>query len=381
MSKESKSPIEPIRIAQVMGKMLGGGVETVVMNYYRHIDRSRVQFDFLVDSDSTRVPRDEIESLGGRVFIIPPYQKQIPYQRELERLFREQRWPIVHSHINTLSVFPLRAAQRAGVPVRIAHSHSTANPNERAKTVVKNVLRTQANRYPTDRFACSMLAGKWLFGEDADFTVMNNAIDLGRFFFSQKKRILLRSEFGIENSTFVVLHMGRFVEQKNHRYLLEVFSEFLKSNPNSLLMLAGDGPLRHEMEEITRSLGIAEKVRFLGQRNDADRLYCAADVFCLPSLYEGLPVVAVEAQAAGLPILMSDKVTREALITSRAEMVPLDAGIREWADAAKKVGMVRQSEISSQDREAIARYNIDNAAPLLMEKYIELAEKAGVTLA
>lgn len=364
-----------------MGKMLGGGVEAVVMNYYRHIDRSQVQFDFLVDSDSTRVPRDEIESLGGRVFIVPPYQKPLSYQRELVKLFTEQRWPIVHSHINTLSVFPLRAAQQAGVPVRIAHSHSTANPNERAKTAVKDVLRTQANRYPTDRFACSELAGKWLFGKNIDFMVMPNAIDLSRFTFSRMKRESLRSELGVEDRVFVILHMGRFVEQKNHRFLLEVFCEFLKDNPDSLLLLAGEGPLRCEMEEQAKSLGIEKYVRFLGQRNDADRLYCAADVFCLPSLYEGLPVVAVEAQATGLPILMSDKVTREALITSRAEMIPIDADICEWADAVKNVGMVRLSEISSEDSEAISRYNIENAAPVLVRKYIELAKKAGVNVA
>ena len=148
MNQGAKRESRPIRVAQVMGKMLGGGVEAVVMNYYRHIDRSRVQFDFLVDADSTRVPRDEIESLGGRVFVVPPYQKPLSYQRKLVKLFAEQRWPIVHSHINTLSVFPLRAAQRAGVPIRIAHSHSTSNPNERAKTVLKDILRTQANRYP-----------------------------------------------------------------------------------------------------------------------------------------------------------------------------------------------------------------------------------------
>lgn len=117
---------EPIRVAQVVGKMVGGGVEAVVMNYYRHIDRSKVQFDFLVDSDSTLVPREEIESLGGRVFEIPPYQHVVEYQRELQRLFKEENWKIVHSHINALSVFPLRAAKKAGIPVRIAHSHSTS---------------------------------------------------------------------------------------------------------------------------------------------------------------------------------------------------------------------------------------------------------------
>lgn len=149
----------PIRVAQIVGKMNGGGVEAVVMNYYRHIDRSKVQFDFLVDSDSTLVPREEIESLGGRVFEIPPYQHVIEYQRELLRLFRQEGWKIVHSHINALSVFPLRAAKKAGVPVRIAHSHSTGGKGEYAKNALKTVLKTQANRYPTNKVACSELQG------------------------------------------------------------------------------------------------------------------------------------------------------------------------------------------------------------------------------
>lgn len=177
---------EPIRVAQVVGKMVGG-VEAVVMNYYRHIDRSKVQFDFLVDSDSTLVPREEIESLGGRVFEIPPYQHVVEYQRELQRLFKEENWKIVHSHINALSVFPLRAAKKAGIPVRIAHSHSTSGKGEFAKNVIKGSLKLFSTRYPTDLAACTEHAGKWLFGSSC-FTVFNNAIDLNNFSFNRSIR-------------------------------------------------------------------------------------------------------------------------------------------------------------------------------------------------
>lgn len=189
--------VNPIRVAQIVGKMNGGGVEAVVMNYYRHIDRSKVQFDFLIDSDSSLVPREEIESLGGRVFEIPPYQHVIEYQRELQRLFREEGWKIVHSHINALSVFPLRAAKKAGVPVRIAHSHSTSGKGEYAKNALKSVLKTQSNRYPTHRFACSKFAGEWLFGKDAHFEVVYNAIDLDRFRFDAEARAEARADLGL----------------------------------------------------------------------------------------------------------------------------------------------------------------------------------------
>ncbi|MBS6858619.1 MAG: glycosyltransferase [Collinsella sp.] len=188
---------EPIRVAQVVGKMLGGGVEAVVMNYYRHIDRCKVQFDFLVDADSTLVPREEIESLGGRVFEIPPYQHVVEYQRELQRLFKQEGWKIVHSHINALSVFPLRAAKKAGVPVRIAHSHSTSGKGEYAKNALKAVLKTQSNRYPTHRFACSQFAGEWLFGKAEHFEVVYNAIDLDRFRFNAEARAQARADLGL----------------------------------------------------------------------------------------------------------------------------------------------------------------------------------------
>lgn len=189
--------VYPIRIAQIVGKMNGGGVEAVVMNYYRHIDRNKVQFDFLVDSDSALVPREEIESLGGRVFEIPPYQHIIEYQRELQRLFKEEGWKIVHSHINALSVFPLRAAKKACVPVRIAHSHSTSGKGEYVKNTLKALLKTQSNRYPTHRFACSKFAGNWLFGKDAQFEVVYNAIDLDRFRFNAEARALARADLGL----------------------------------------------------------------------------------------------------------------------------------------------------------------------------------------
>lgn len=231
----------PIRVAQIVGKMNGGGVEAVVMNYYRHIDRSKVQFDFLVDSDSTLLPREEIESLGGRVFEIPPYQHVIEYQRELHRLFKQEGWKIVHSHINALSVFPLRAAKKAGVPVRIAHSHSTSGKGEYAKNALKSVLKTQSNRYPTHLFACSKFSGEWLFGKAAHFEVVYNAIDLDRFRFNVEARAEARADLGLVGDQFVIGHVGRFTAQKNHAFLIDVFTEVAKRRDDAVLLLVGTG--------------------------------------------------------------------------------------------------------------------------------------------
>ena len=269
---------QPIRVAQVMGKMLGGGVEAVVMNYYRHIDRSKVQFDFLVDSDSTLVPRDEIESLGGRVFEIPPYQHVIEYQRELQRLFRQEGWRIVHSHINALSVFPLRAAKKAGVPVRIAHSHSTSGKGEHAKNAMKAVLKTQANRYPTHRFACSKYAGEWLFGKGTAFEVMYNAIDLNRFRFNAEVRAQARTDLGL---------------------------------------------------------------------------------------------VGVEAQAAGLPCLLSDAITREVDVTGECKFLPI-TNLVDWTEALAALDRV-PDESRNADMSNFLNYDIFHQGRWLTGKYLSLS--------
>lgn len=339
---------EPIRVAHVMGKMVGGGVEQVVMNYYRHIDRERVQFDFLVDEDSTLAPREEIESLGGRVFTVPPYQRQVRYQRELELLFRAERWPIVHSHVNALSVFPLRAAKRAGVPVRIAHSHSTSGGHDPARNAMKAVLRPLSNIYPTHRAACTRHAGEWLFGRGADFRVVPNAIDLGDFRFDPARRAAARAALGLSDGQLAVGHVGRFSPPKNQSFLIRAFARVVRERPDARLVLVGEGRQRRECEGLAASLCPAGSVTFLGQRADVADLYRAFDVFCLPSEFEGLGMVAVEAEAAGLPCVLSDAVPRDADPAGTAVFLPLgDEGA--WADAVLGCCPGRRLEVRPDD--------------------------------
>ena len=178
---------QPIIVAQVMGKWLGNGVESVIMNYYRHLDHSKVQFDFICDEDSTRIPYDEIKKLGGRVFLVPKYQNLPKYLKALEKLFKENQYRIVHANLSTLSVFPLYVAKKVGVPIRIAHSHSTSNPKEWKRNLIKNILRPFSKRYATDYFACSEVAGRYLFGNKAfdrgKVKIIHNAIDIDKFKF------------------------------------------------------------------------------------------------------------------------------------------------------------------------------------------------------
>lgn len=361
-----------IRVAQIVGKMNGGGVEAVVMNYYRHIDRSKVQFDFLVDSDSTLVPREEIESLGGRVFEIPPYQHVVEYQRELQRLFKQEGWKIVHSHINALSVFPLRAAKKAGVPVRIAHSHSTSGKGEYAKNALKAVLKTQSNRYPTHRFACSKFAGEWLFGDAAEFEVVYNAIDLDRFRFNVEARAQARADLGLVGNQFAIGHVGRFTAQKNHAFLIDVFTEVAKRRDDAVLLLVGTGEAGASVKALVDERGLTDRVKFLGQRSDVNRLYQAFDAFVLPSLYEGLGLVGVEAQVSGLSCLLSDAITREVDVTGECTFLPIDTPV-EWADAICSLSKKSYEGRKFTSLDSFANYNIDQQADWLSRRYLQLA--------
>ncbi len=370
----------PIRVAHIIGKWLGGGVEAVVMNYYRHIDRSKIQFDFLCDEDSTNIPYEEIEQLGGRVILIPPYQKVFKYQKELIRIFKENNYKIVHSHINTLSIFPLRAAKKAGVKVRIAHSHSTTNKKEWKKNLLKQVLRPFSKVYATNYMCCSELAGRWLFGDktydSGQVYLLNNAINLDKFKYNEKLRKEKRKELGISDDTLVIGHIGRFVAQKNHTFLIDIFNEVHKKNPNSLLLLVGQGPLKEEIENKVKELKLNDSVRFLGQRNDANELYQAFDVFCLPSLYEGLPVVGVEAQASGLLCILSDAMTKETKVIESTKFNSLKNNSLNWADLIlNSMKNYKRNDTSGEMTEN--KFNIEVEEKYLEKYYSNLFKNGG----
>lgn len=364
----------PIRIAQIVGKYLGGGVEAVVMNYYRNIDRSKIQFDFICDDDSTNIPYEEIEKLGGRVILIPPYQKVFKYHKELKRVLKEENYQIVHSHINTLSVFSLFAAKCAKVPVRIAHSHSTTNVKEKKKNFLKQVLRPFSKLFATNYMCCSELAGRWLFGDKeydkGNVYLLNNAIDLEKFKYDEKIRKEKRKELDISDDTIVIGHIGRFVEQKNHRFLIDIFNEINKKEKNSILLLAGQGPLVDEIKKKVNSLGLDDDVKFLGQRSDAAELYQAFDIFLLPSLYEGLPVVGVEAQASGNLCYLSNNMTKETKVLDSTVFMSLLNTAEGWSEEIlKSLKNYRKHDT----KEEVSKYgfNITFEAPKLVNYYLD----------
>ena len=367
---------QPIRVLQIIGDVVGGGVEQVILNYYRHIDKSKVQFDFVVHKGALQTYIDNVEALGGRVYQITPYKKN-PIKTIAEMYsIMNGRYKIVHSNMNALSVFPLFAAYLAGVPVRILHNHSTDTKAEPLRTLVKHLLRPFAKIFANQYWACSRLAGGWMYGKKAvkegKVTIINNAIDLKKFAFDEAKRKKLRDELGLQDC-FVIGHVGRFMKQKNHDFLVDIFAEVAKKQDNAKLLIIGDGPLREQIENKVKTLGLDEKVIFTGVRSDVADLYNAMDVFVLPSFYEGLPVVGVEVQANGLPFLCSSNVTREILISDRIELLKLEDGVKAWAE--KILAFVNKKRIMASKDISKSGFDIEVEAKKLGERYRKLAEK------
>lgn len=367
-----------IRVAHIIGKWIGGGVEAVVMNYYRNIDRSKIQFDFFCDEDSTDIPFNEIQALGGKVILIPPYQNIFKYNKILKIELEKGEYKIIHSHINALSVFPLRIAKKSGIQIRIAHSHSTTNNIEWKKNIIKSLLKPFSKIYATDFFACTEHAGKWLFGKSAYkkniIFILNNAIDIKNYKFDSEKRKQFRERNNINSDTFVIGHAGRFVTQKNHEFLIDIFDKFYKKNKNSLLILVGQGPLQGKIKEKINNLKLEDKVLFLNQRNDLNELYSAFDLFLFPSLYEGLGMVIIEAQTSGCPCLVSTEVPRDVKLTDLVKFEDLNSNVDIWSydimSLKKDSDREKYEKIMSK-----TQYNIITEAKKLENKYIELEEK------
>lgn len=370
---------EPIRVLQILGIVAGGGVEAVIMNYYEHIDRTKVQFDFIVHNDNKIDITPKVEAMGGRVYKVTPYYKNpIAFMYGIYKVIRNHHYRIVHSNMNTLSTFPLFAAWLAGVPVRILHNHSTSSPGETKRNIMKYILRPFARFFANHYLACSQLAAVWMYGKDlADsgkVTVINNAIDLSKYAFHPEKRKTLRKALGLGDE-FVVGHVGRFMFQKNHAFLLDAFAAALKKKPHMVLLLIGDGPLRLKMEEKAQQLGIGAQVIFLGLRSDVQDLYNAMDLFVLPSHYEGLPVVGVEAQANGLSCLFSTAVTRETKLTKNAVFFDLSQGAERWAEKIVSSTGERNPEVEQEMREA--GFDIDASALKLEHMYEQMSIGGG----
>lgn len=371
MSEQNvKDTQKPVRVAQVIGKLNAAGVEAVINNYYRNLDHSRFQFDYYIDADSAFEPPRELKDMGARYYVIPPYQHLFGHMRALVKYFKAERYEIVHVNMNTLAVFALCAAWIAGVPVRINHNHSTAGKGEFLRNIMKYSLRPFAKVFATDCCACSKESGAWLFGKRAvqkgQVTVFHNAICLSRFQYDARIRQSVRQELGLEDS-FVVGHVGRFCVQKNHEFIIEIFQAVSQERPDAKLLLVGVGERMEYIRQQIVAAGLSDRVILLGARNDVERIYQAMDIFILPSLYEGLPVVAVEAQASGLPIICSDKMPEETLLLPASRQIALSETPARWAE------VILQTKVGNREEAKGllmgSRYDIASEAKKMQDYY------------
>lgn len=367
--------MEPIRVLHIVTYMGRGGLETMLMNYYRNIDRTKVQFDFLVHRDFEADYDKEIEALGGRIYRISrlnPFSKK--YLNELDLFFKEHKeYKIVHSHLDCMAGIPLKYAKKNGISCRIAHAHSS-NQDKNLKYPLKLIFKRNIVKYANDCFACGQVAGQWMFG-GKNFQILNNAIDAKQYIFDDKKRIHIRKMLEIDESAFVVGHIGRFEAVKNHTFLLDVFYEVLKKQENSVLILVGDGTLKDEIKQKCEKLKMNKKVIFTGLRDDVPDVLQAVDVFILPSLYEGLGIVNVEAQAAGLPCLISERVPMECeMVKGLVKQINLDKGAKYWAE--KTLEQANHQRRNTYSDILKSGFDIQQNAIWLSNFYLENAKKA-----
>lgn len=325
-----------IRVLHVFGGLGNGGTESLIMNWYRNIDRSKIQFDFLVRSPD-RNYTEEIEELGGRVFYTASFPGHfVRNYRQTKAILERKEWEIIHVHGNAaMYMLPLKLAKKLGYRCRVMHSHSVKTQNP-VFTLVHKHNRRKIGRYATCCLACSDAAGKWMY-PNTEFAVLHNAVQTEKFLFDQNARTGMRKKLGIDDC-LVLGHVGRFSLPKNHAFLLDVFFEVKKRQPDSVLMLVGNGALEAKVREKVQQLELVDSVLFIGKQTNIGRWLSAMDMFVLPSLYEGLAIALVEAQCNGIPCVVSQEAYNEEvnIYADKLSVLPLSCGAEVWAEQILK---------------------------------------------
>lgn len=372
--------MEPIRVLQIFGEPFSnGGQDSYLMNMYRHIDRTRVQFDFFTPF-TIRVPatREEVESLGGHMWAAGHefnVDNNRYFKEGVSAFLSQHHYDIVHIHSG--STYALmegaRIARKNGAKRVAVHSHCGGFVNLKYR-IIRLLSWLPLQTYPTDYFACSHLAARWKFPnpiiKDRKYTVLKNAVDTQVMHYDPALREQTRRDLGVEDD-LVTGHVGRFSQQKNHRYLLEIFAALLQKEPKAKLLLAGEGVLLEETLAYAEELGVAHRVQYLGIRRDIPALMNAFDVFLLPSFFEGLPVVGIEAQATGLPVVTSTGVTKELPLADLAVYLPLSDSPDVWAHQVLECAKESRRDTTAEMVET--GYDVRVAARIMQEKYEEMA--------
>lgn len=360
---------KPIRILQIVPIMRSAGIENFIMNIYRKLDREKIQFDFLVHSKFESDFDTEITKLGGKIYRLSfKDDKNIfKYIKDLNNFFKlHNEYKIVHGEMQSMMPLYLFFAKKYNVPVRIAHSHNS-NYEKTLKGFVLHIFSRFSSMFATDLWACSINAGKYLFGKK-DFCVIHNAIDSTKYSYNAETRKKIRSEENLCKK-FVVGHIGRFELQKNHEFLIDIFKEINKINPDSVLLCFGTGKLEEKIKDKVKQYHLDKKVIFKGVVSNTYEYYQAMDCFILPSLYEGLPLVGVEAQISGLPCFFSNTITNELKLSNNSYFLNLKLDSCDWAKFVCKNSQINRKSNFFKE------YDLDNESKRLERKYIEMSKR------
>ena len=367
---------KPIRILNLFTIMNRGGAETMVMNYYRNIDRTKVQFDFMVHREERGAYDDEIEELGGKIYRMPairPWSAN-SYRKEIRRFYEEHKeYRVIHSHMSELGYYDFSEAERAGVPARICHAHNRPYGID-LKSPVRWYYKTRMMPHITNMFMCGEESGEWLFGKKnkEKFIQLNNAIDAEKYTYNCTKRQAMRQNLGISENQIVVGHVGRFDPQKNHKFIIDIFAEVQKQDKNAVLLLVGDdkSAIGKEIHQKVEQLGL-QNVIFTGVRSDVADLMQAMDVFLFPSLFEGFGIVALEAQAAGIPTIVSNRIPSECFVTDLIKSVELLNDSTKWSSVVLEAAKIQRKNTFEEIKNA--GFDIKENALRLQDFYIKVS--------
>lgn len=365
---------DDIRVLYVNGGFMdGGGISSVMMNYYLNMDRSNLQIDFMVHGNDKGKWDDTILSNGSKIYHVTPRSKNIFKNiREIKEVYANGQYDIVHSHADAGNGHILKYAKKYQIPVRISHSHNTDYTiSNKLRILFNELTKKSIKKYATDLWACSEKAGKWLYGGQ-EFEIIHNAIDINRFAFNPENRKKIRQQYGIGDDTLLVGMCGRFDTQKNQEYGLRAIAELITTANNVKLILVGDGWLRDKLTSLVKELDISDYVIFAGQVDNIEEYYSAMDVYIMPSLFEGFPVAAIEAQCNGLKCILSDQITKEARILDETMFLPIDQeSIPTWCDEIKKQKPL-STRTDAKEIVKAAGYDIKTEAEKLRNKYMKL---------
>ena len=370
---------EPIRVLHIVGRMDRGGIETMLMNLYRNIDRDKVQFDFLAHFGREAAYNDEIRALGGRIYEMPAlrdethiyYWRLFSYINALKKFFSEHKeYKIIHCHMTNTAGIYMPIAKKRGISCIVSHSHNT-----RAKMgivgKVTDFLQKPIYKYATDMFACSEAAKKWFYSEElvksGKVKVIANAVDADKFRFNPERRVQMRRELNLGDSLAIVC-VARFRREKNQIFLMDVLKKMKEKNENVVFIFAGDGHCEDDVKARAKEYGLENETRFLGMRPDVPDILQAADAFVLPSLWEGLPVTGIEAQASGLHCVVADGVTDEMNAIGMVDYLSLDDSLDIWCEHL--LAAARKPRIDTYEQIKASGYDIHTTAPWLQEFYL-----------